>query len=73
MKNFLFLLGLAIAAQAQTFETHIYKDNFPESKFELCRELAAVKAESIAKSEREKIEVFQKTYRKCMKTETGEI
>ena len=73
MKIFPVLLGLALAAQAQTFETHIYKDNFPKSKFELCRELAAVKAEATAKTKQEKIEIFQKSYRKCMKTSTGEI
>ena len=73
MKNMIFLLGLALAAQAQQiFETHIYRDNFP-SRFELCRELAAVKAESIAKTKKEKIEVFQKLYRRCMKTSTGRI
>ena len=74
MKKIIFLLGLALAAQAQTFEVHTYtKDNFPKTKLELCRELAAVKAESIAKTKKEKIEVFQKLYRRCMKTSTGEI
>ncbi|WP_297455973.1 hypothetical protein [Persephonella sp.] len=75
MKTFtFFLLGLAIAAQAQqVFETHIYKNNFPKTKLEMCRELASVKAEATAESEKEKIEVFQRAYKRCMRTETGEI
>ncbi len=74
MKTLSFLLGLAIAAQAQTFEVHTYtKDTFPKTRFELCKELASVKAEATAENEKEKIEVFKETYRKCMKTETGEI
>ena len=51
MKTLSFLLGLAIAAQAQTFEVHTYtKDTFPKTRFEMCRELASVKAESVAKT-----------------------
>lgn len=74
MKIFSFLLGLALTAQAQqVFETHIYKNNFPKTKLEMCRELSAVKAESIAKSKEEKTEIFQETYERCMKTDTGEI
>ena len=73
MKTFIFFLGLAIAAQAQTFEVHTYKDTFPKTRFEMCRELASVKAESVAKTKEEKTEIFQETYERCMKTDTGEI
>ena len=74
MRILSFLLGLAIAAQAQTFEVHTYtKDTFPKTRFELCKELASVKAEATAETEKEKIEVFQRAYKRCMRTETGEI
>ena len=56
------------------FQTHIYNQNQIKTKQELCREMASVRANILAKTPEQAAKMFQEYYKKCLKIEkTGEI